>query len=289
MIGRMWRAAVAGWLIVLAVLALGGPARADSPRPCMAFETAYGITAAGALELHASCIEGDFAGREATRQVAPRGWWQGGAVFTSAALELGGGHQAVALYQVTREGKLLWYGDDGQQLIGGSPVGTQFGDWRRFRSLFSAGPGEIYGIDPAGQVLGWRHWGYPGADESWTSPWALGSGFAGCVVLAGRGDSPGDLFGTDPADPRSVTYWSVDGRRVGREPIIGRVMPINPTWVDAHRGYGRSADGRIVRLTPVDGADGRRWVAGVVGSGRFVRVFAGGVVPAVDVDPYEWQ
>jgi hypothetical protein len=76
---------------------------------------------------------------------------------------------------------------------------------------------------------------------------------------------------------------------VGREPIIGRVMPINPTWVDAHRGYGRSADGRIVRLTPVDGADGRRWVAGVVGSGRFVRVFAGGVVPAVDVDPYEWQ
>src|SRR5437870_5603683 len=115
--GRVSRAAAAVWLTVLAALALGGPARADSPQPCMAFETAYGITGTGALVVHAYCIAGDAAGLQASREAAPGGWWQGGEVFTSGAVELGGGHQAVALYQVARDGRLLWYGDDGERLV----------------------------------------------------------------------------------------------------------------------------------------------------------------------------
>jgi hypothetical protein len=291
MIRRVSRAAVAVWLVVsAAALAFTGTARADSPQPCMAFETAYGITGTGALVVHAYCIAGDAAGRQASREAAPAGWWQGGAVFTSGAVELGGGHQAVAVYQVAPDGRLLWYGDDGQRLVAaGTPVGTQFGDWRLYRSLFSTGSGDIFGIDPAGQVLGWRHWGYPGADESWMSPWVLGSGFTTCTQLVGRGDSPRDLFGTDRANPLSITYWSTQGRTVAREPIVGRAAPSIPTWVDANRGYGRAADGRIARLTASTSAAGTRWVSEALGSDRYVRVFAGGVVPAVAVDPYEWQ
>src|SRR6185436_16206282 len=113
------------------------------------------------------------------------------------------------------------------------------GDWRRYRTLFSTGDGAIFGVDAGGRVLGWRRWGYFDGPHDWSGPDVFGQGFTGRQVLAGTSDSPrSGFFGTDPARPRSVTYWSADGHVAGREPVGGPV-PATPGWAGGVGGYGR--------------------------------------------------
>jgi hypothetical protein len=288
----------------------GAPARADDGW-CWTYDVGYGITASGALAEHAYCTEANsptVVGGQASSQLAPAGWWLGGPVFSSGVSEYGGGHQAAAIYQVAPDGRLLWYTDAGEHHLGtASAVGAAFGDWRRYRSLFSPGAGLIYGIDPSGQLLRWQHDGYTFGYDTWTGPVAVAHGFTGREAISGvTDDDARPFFGTDPASPHTVTYWGADGHVAAREPVLGSPLAAAPSWGGAIGGYGRDRDGRMVRITahppaqptavqpntfqqPGAGSTTTWDMHEVLHSGRYVRVIGGGQHPVVAVSPYEWQ
>jgi hypothetical protein len=293
--GRFARAAAAVGLSVTAFLAAGaGPARA-ADRACQAYEVSYGITRVGALVEHDYCVGGDAAGMQAApRQVAPAGWWLGGAVLSAGTDPIAEG-QPAKLYQVAADGTLWWYTDGGQGRFGpGKQVGRVFGDWRRYRTLFAPSPGLIDAVDETGRVLEWIHLGYTDGSDTWQGPEVVGHGFAGRRPVTTAYDESGNtvFLGTDPSRSCSITYWASDGRVLHRERIVGSPEPTGLSRGFGLGLFGRGPGGTMVRLDPRPPyATPRQWVPQVLGtrSDRYARVVGGGVRGAITNYPYEWQ
>ena len=293
---RWRRAALAAALSVAAtVFGLGpaGPAAADRPN-CALLNQVYGVTSSGALVQHESCRNGDQPAEPAVRQITADGWATGGEVFSGRYVKASNLLTSV-VYQVSRSGALLWYSDQGRgtSLGDGVPVGAAFGDWRRFRSLFSPGNGHIYGIDPAGQVLHWVHGGFGDGSDVWEGPDVVATGFGRTRRIVGVWPANGLVVGVDRTQPSILKLWDQDGQEVRdhRGRIVGAAGSGPLTWSGPTVGYGRSRNGRILVLDRTWTEPDRKqiWVASELDTARYARVFAGGRWQLFDPQPYQWQ
>jgi hypothetical protein len=284
--------AVLSVLVATAAL-VGTPTAATAAGPgangCGSWDEVYAVGRTGSLTALDYCLSSGAPVAQPPRQLAPAGWRTGEAMFSGRTITHGSSAQAV-IYQVSRGGSLYWYTDGvhGGTLGAGKRVGAQFGDWRRYRSLFSPGFGVIYGIDGAGRVLRWVHLGVEDGSDTWTGPETFLSRSPGrrLVGAATAFNEPSvDFvvgFGSDPGTLRS---WHLDGTPQGSSVIRGATGSGPVTFVRGQRGYARAATGRVLRIDPT--RDG--WTATELPTASYSEVFAGDFWQEWISRPYEWQ
>jgi hypothetical protein len=289
-------------LATAAALAGGGwgaaPAHAAAGivTSCSAYEVSYGVTPDGALDEHYYCTDAAHEGLERVEQAAGPGWWLGGTVFSGGNDPYANGSPNT-FYQVSpHTGQLLRYEKTwSDPMSAGQPIGSAFGDWRSYQSLFADDYRGIFGIDSRGYLL---HWTYRSdlGDDQWDGPTALLRGFTGREHLAGvTGADPVTAgadpvaVGTDPAAPGRLVRWSAAGEARG-ETITG--LPDAPVLTRTKHGtlYGRARDGALARLRQADGTgDPSQWAVPLRMNGSYAVVFAGDSFWVKRPRPYEWQ
>lgn len=292
-----WRRTALVAALCIAATTLGsGPARpaAAADPVCTTINQVYGVTSAGALIQHEYCLSSGQPAGQTVRPVTKASWATGGQIFSGRYATRSRPLVSV-VYQVSGSGALLWYRDQGPgtSLGDGVRVGRRFGDWRRYRSLFSPGGGHIYGIDSAGRVLRWAHLGFADGSDDWQGPEVVATGYGPTRTIVGVWSASGLLVGVDRAQPESLRFWAEDGReaRDMRRPIFGAAGSGPLSWAGSDVGYGRSSTGRILAIERqwMEPDPLMVWVASELDSTEFARVLAGGRWQLFDPSPYEWQ
>ena len=103
------------------------------------------------------------------------------------------------LYAVGTDGQVRWYRHKGYQtgaVDWEGPKIVQVG-WTRFKTMFSAGDGDIYGVTTTGQLIWTRHggWASGGGVETWWKPLVVATGWEDSLhVFASM---PGPPTGSD--------------------------------------------------------------------------------------------
>jgi hypothetical protein len=292
---RTWVPIAAALCLVITLTgATAAAASATTPAPCLATDVVFAVDPHGALVEHDYCLTGNrILPRPPHRLTAP-GWRLSGAIFSGR--RTGTVTDPLALYQVDSRGALFWYrtAGPGGRIMGGARVGAALGDWRRYRSLFSPGGGWIYGLDAHGRLLRWRHAGWASGADQWTGPEVAGTGLGEVGNLAGRsvGNRPSYSVGFAAGDPHTLRFWGPGGREVrAGQPVTGAPVAGPVTFGRSVHGYGRAADGRLVRLARVPGGSAGqvRWLATELTTAQYAEVFDGDRLEPDTGMPYEWQ
>jgi hypothetical protein len=271
-------------LLVAAATVNGSPAAAKSIS-CKVIEQVYGISHTGDLIVQAFC-ETPGAAYLPPRTLASFGA-QVPQLFYGGQLP----DHTVIIYGVGSDGALRWYRENPWtgRLGPGVVIGSQFGDWRRYQHLQSAGNGDLSGVDAAGRMWRWAHLGWEDGADTWAveAPEDLGKECVGArPVFAGR-DGPERYAGVEGS---SYVYCRHDG--------TARTASLLPVGVEAATmavGPGvtyalRQSDHRLTRLVLDVTTSPPRWHTDAVAQ-AFSAIFTGMSIRAAGgpVFRYEWQ
>ncbi len=105
------------------------------------------------------------------------------------------------IYAVNPNGTMLWYRHSGfrdgnvgpASWSGPRTVGT---GWDSFTTIFSAGSGIIYGIQPNGDLLWYRHLGAADGSFAWDGPIRVGTGWQDFTNVFSPGE--GIIYAVQP-------------------------------------------------------------------------------------------
>jgi hypothetical protein len=156
----------------------------------------------------------------------------------------GGG---AAIYGVTRDGDLMWYGHDGamQGSDAWRPPRKAGNDWAGFTHVFATGEHVVYGVLPDGQLHWYRHDGATTGEgvETWVHHADIASGFESYSKVFSHSD--GVIYGirADGVLERRVH----NGYRTGA-PDWSPIEPIGTGWNGFHEVIA-GPDGVLLAFT----------------------------------------
>lgn len=122
------------------------------------------------------------------------------------------------IYGITPEGRLIWFRHAAFLSGDGADVPDAWGeprevasDWGDFRNAFSAGDGIIYAITAGGQLLWFRHTGFPDGRAEWEGPTLLTDGWTNYEQVFSGGNGVIYAVGAD-----GILKWNRhDGYQTG--------------------------------------------------------------------------
>ncbi|GIH02156.1 hypothetical protein Rhe02_02230 [Rhizocola hellebori] len=276
-------------LLLLAVCTVTAtPAAVAHSGECAIVEQVYGVDQTGDLIVQPFCIKPGESYLPA-RTLASFGANVPQQLFYGGQLP----DLTVIIYGVGADGTLRWYRENGStgQLDPGVAVGSQFGDWRNYQYLQSAGGGDLSGIDAAGRLWRWVHLGWQDGTDQWAEGEPLEVGCPGTrPVFTGR-NGPQRFVGVAVVGP-SYLYCGHDGQA-----HLASVLPAGVDAMTMAVGPGvsyalRRSDSRLTRLTLDVEAKPPVWRTGAVGRPGFVAIFTGRSIVTDQTSPiyrYEWQ
>ncbi len=276
-------------LVLAATIAVGGPAQAELDDGCDITEQVYGITEAGELVVQPFCARPNL-GFLPWRVLAefgddvPR-------LFYGGRLE----DATVVIYGVGADGALRWYRQNPAtgRLDPGVVVGAQFGDWRAYAHLQTAGSGDLSGVDGQGRLWRWTHLGWRDGTDVWVAggPREMGMACPGArPVFAGSGGPDNYIGVAELTHDYVLCGYGGQARHASLLPdgVGAATMAAGPGVTYAMRTH----DSRLVRLVLDEDVEPALWhVAGVARAG-LTAVFTGRSIVVGEPGPplkYEWQ
>jgi hypothetical protein len=201
----------------------------------------------------------------------------------------------VVIYGVGADGNLRWYRENSAtgRLGPGVVVGSQFGDWRNYQHLQTAGSGDLSGVDAHGRLWRWVHTGWQEGTDTWAAggPENAGAGCEGIEPIFTGRDGPERYVGVE-AKTSSYVYCGYAG-----EVRVASLLPNEVDAVTMAVGPGvtyalRQADQQLIRMILDTHPQLPRWHASALGRGPFTAIFTGRTILAGEPSPpakYEWQ